>query len=159
MARNVIGERVLGFPREYAADRGVPFNQVRHGQAADCTGLSYSSTKTFSVVATDDRYLDQRQDVVRGAAGRGNQHTVAALPARPVAGGGQRADARRSEVGDPAQIDRQRCYAGTAFDRDLAVQGGCGVGVDVAADDDAAGVRRADRRRIRSRLPADRLPG
>jgi len=33
MARNVIGERVLGFPREYAADRGVPFNQVRHGQA------------------------------------------------------------------------------------------------------------------------------
>ncbi|SPM35743.1 Acyl-CoA dehydrogenase related to the alkylation response protein AidB [Mycobacterium rhizamassiliense] len=32
MARNVIGERVLGFPREYAADRGVPFNQVKHGQ-------------------------------------------------------------------------------------------------------------------------------
>ena len=32
MARNVIGERVLGFPREYAADRGVPFNQVRRGQ-------------------------------------------------------------------------------------------------------------------------------
>ena len=33
MARNVIGERVLNFPREYAGDRGVPFNQVRHGQA------------------------------------------------------------------------------------------------------------------------------
>lgn len=32
MARNVIGERVLGFPREYAADRGVPFNQVHHGR-------------------------------------------------------------------------------------------------------------------------------
>ena len=29
MARNVIGERVLNFPREHAADRGVPFNQVR----------------------------------------------------------------------------------------------------------------------------------
>jgi alkylation response protein AidB-like acyl-CoA dehydrogenase len=33
MARNVIGERVLNFPREHVADRGVPFNQVRHGQA------------------------------------------------------------------------------------------------------------------------------
>ncbi|BBX45609.1 acyl-CoA dehydrogenase family protein [Mycobacterium cookii] len=33
LARNVIGERVLNFPREYAADRGVPFNQVKHGQA------------------------------------------------------------------------------------------------------------------------------
>jgi alkylation response protein AidB-like acyl-CoA dehydrogenase len=32
MARNVIGERVLNFPREYAADRGVPFKQVRHGR-------------------------------------------------------------------------------------------------------------------------------
>jgi alkylation response protein AidB-like acyl-CoA dehydrogenase len=35
MARNVIGERVLNFPREYAADRGVPFNQVRRGKAAE----------------------------------------------------------------------------------------------------------------------------
>jgi alkylation response protein AidB-like acyl-CoA dehydrogenase len=34
MARNVIAERVLGLPREYAADRGVPFNQVRHNRAA-----------------------------------------------------------------------------------------------------------------------------
>ena len=33
MARNVIGERVLNFPREYAADRGVPFNQVRRNSA------------------------------------------------------------------------------------------------------------------------------
>ncbi len=33
MARNVIRERVLGLPREYAADRGVPFNQVRHNKA------------------------------------------------------------------------------------------------------------------------------
>jgi alkylation response protein AidB-like acyl-CoA dehydrogenase len=32
MARNVIGERVLNFPREHAADRGVPFKQVRHNQ-------------------------------------------------------------------------------------------------------------------------------
>jgi len=29
MARNVIAERILGFPREFAADRGVPFNQVK----------------------------------------------------------------------------------------------------------------------------------
>ena len=29
MASNVIAERVLNFPREYAADRGVPFRQVR----------------------------------------------------------------------------------------------------------------------------------
>ena len=35
MARNVIGERVLNFPREYAADRGVPFNQVRHGKSTE----------------------------------------------------------------------------------------------------------------------------
>ncbi len=32
MARNVIGERVLNFPREQAADRGVPFNQVRRNR-------------------------------------------------------------------------------------------------------------------------------
>lgn len=32
MARNVIAERVLGLPREYAADRGVPFNEVRHNK-------------------------------------------------------------------------------------------------------------------------------
>ena len=35
MARNVIGERVLGFPREYAADRGVPFKKVRRGGRGD----------------------------------------------------------------------------------------------------------------------------
>ncbi|OBG39253.1 acyl-CoA dehydrogenase [Mycobacterium alsense] len=35
MARNVIGERVLNFPREYAADRGVPFRQVRRGKAVE----------------------------------------------------------------------------------------------------------------------------
>jgi alkylation response protein AidB-like acyl-CoA dehydrogenase len=29
MARNIISERVLGMPREYAADRDVPFGQVR----------------------------------------------------------------------------------------------------------------------------------
>lgn len=33
MARNVIGERVLNFPREHAADRGVPFNQVQHNRS------------------------------------------------------------------------------------------------------------------------------
>jgi hypothetical protein len=32
MARNVIGERVLNFPREYAADRGMPFNQVKRNK-------------------------------------------------------------------------------------------------------------------------------
>ena len=32
MARDVIGERVLNFPREYAADRGVPFNQVKRNK-------------------------------------------------------------------------------------------------------------------------------
>jgi alkylation response protein AidB-like acyl-CoA dehydrogenase len=29
IARNIIAERVLDFPREHAPDRGVPFNQVR----------------------------------------------------------------------------------------------------------------------------------
>ncbi|PRC43203.1 acyl-CoA dehydrogenase, partial [Mycobacterium sp. ITM-2017-0098] len=33
MARNVIAERILGFPREMAADRGVPFNQVKRGKS------------------------------------------------------------------------------------------------------------------------------
>jgi alkylation response protein AidB-like acyl-CoA dehydrogenase len=33
MARNVIGERVLNFPREYAADRDVPFKQVRRNKS------------------------------------------------------------------------------------------------------------------------------
>jgi alkylation response protein AidB-like acyl-CoA dehydrogenase len=32
MARNIISERVLGMPREFAADRDVPFNQVRQGR-------------------------------------------------------------------------------------------------------------------------------
>ncbi|WP_422747753.1 acyl-CoA dehydrogenase family protein [Mycobacterium sp. WMMD1722] len=33
MARNVIGERILGFPRELAADKGVPFNQVKRNSS------------------------------------------------------------------------------------------------------------------------------
>lgn len=32
MARNVISERLLGMPREYAADRDVPFSQVKQGR-------------------------------------------------------------------------------------------------------------------------------
>jgi alkylation response protein AidB-like acyl-CoA dehydrogenase len=33
MARNIISERVLGMPREYAADRDMPFSQVRQGRS------------------------------------------------------------------------------------------------------------------------------
>ena len=32
MARNVISERLLGMPREYAADRDVPFSEVKQGR-------------------------------------------------------------------------------------------------------------------------------
>jgi alkylation response protein AidB-like acyl-CoA dehydrogenase len=32
MARNIISERILGMPREFAADRDVPFNQVKRGR-------------------------------------------------------------------------------------------------------------------------------
>lgn len=31
MSRNIISERILGMPREFAADRDVPFSQVRQG--------------------------------------------------------------------------------------------------------------------------------
>jgi alkylation response protein AidB-like acyl-CoA dehydrogenase len=33
MARNIISERLLGMPREFAADRDVPFNQVKQGRS------------------------------------------------------------------------------------------------------------------------------
>jgi alkylation response protein AidB-like acyl-CoA dehydrogenase len=33
IARNIIGERILGFPREYAADRGVPFREVKRNRS------------------------------------------------------------------------------------------------------------------------------
>jgi hypothetical protein len=32
MARNIISERMLGMPREDAADRDVPFSQVKRGR-------------------------------------------------------------------------------------------------------------------------------
>jgi alkylation response protein AidB-like acyl-CoA dehydrogenase len=32
MARNIISERILGMPREHAADRDVPFSQVKRGR-------------------------------------------------------------------------------------------------------------------------------
>ncbi len=32
IARNIIGERILGFPREYAADRDVPFKEVKRNR-------------------------------------------------------------------------------------------------------------------------------
>ena len=34
IARNIIAERVLEFPREYAADRGIPFKDVRRNRSA-----------------------------------------------------------------------------------------------------------------------------
>jgi alkylation response protein AidB-like acyl-CoA dehydrogenase len=40
MQRNLISERVLMMPREYAADRGVPFNEVRHNVAPSREGKS-----------------------------------------------------------------------------------------------------------------------
>ena len=33
MQRNIISERVLGMPREYAADKDRPFDEVRHNTA------------------------------------------------------------------------------------------------------------------------------
>ena len=33
MQRNIISERVLGMPREFAADRDKPFDEVRHNRS------------------------------------------------------------------------------------------------------------------------------
>ncbi|MBX5488777.1 MAG: acyl-CoA dehydrogenase family protein [Mycolicibacterium hassiacum] len=33
IARNVISERILGFPREHAADKGIPFKDVKRGRS------------------------------------------------------------------------------------------------------------------------------
>jgi hypothetical protein len=33
VSRNVVSERVLNMPREFAADRDVPFNQVRQSNS------------------------------------------------------------------------------------------------------------------------------
>ena len=38
MQRNIISERLLLMPREYAADRGVPFNEVRHNASPSREG-------------------------------------------------------------------------------------------------------------------------
>ncbi len=38
MQRNIISERVLGMPREFAADRGRPFDEVRHNRAPQRPG-------------------------------------------------------------------------------------------------------------------------
>ena len=35
MQRNIISERLLGMPREFAADRDRPFDEIRHNQPAD----------------------------------------------------------------------------------------------------------------------------
>ena len=32
MQRNIISERVLGMPREFAADRDRPFGEVKHNR-------------------------------------------------------------------------------------------------------------------------------
>ena len=33
--RNIISERILGLPREWAADRGVPYREVRQSSRGD----------------------------------------------------------------------------------------------------------------------------
>ena len=38
MQRNIISERVLGMPREYAADRDRPFDEVRHNRSPQKKG-------------------------------------------------------------------------------------------------------------------------
>jgi hypothetical protein len=32
ISRNILSERLLGMPREYAADKGVPFNEIRRSR-------------------------------------------------------------------------------------------------------------------------------
>jgi alkylation response protein AidB-like acyl-CoA dehydrogenase len=33
IARNIVSERLLGMPREYAPDRDVPFNQIKRSRS------------------------------------------------------------------------------------------------------------------------------
>jgi len=111
-------------PREYVADRGVPFNQVRHGSGP----LSSTPPRTrFVGQSADDRYLDQRQDVVGRAAGG-----ATSTQSPPCRCARSQASVSALMPADPrwvnrAQVDHQRRYAGAAFDGDLAIQRRCGA--------------------------------
>ena len=84
IARNIIGERVLGFPREYAADRGVPFNQVKRNK------LNFPAETVFRQRKFESRACWSRQS-------RRSRTTSAAGPRRAAAGGvSARAKDRRS---------------------------------------------------------------
>ena len=45
MARNIISERILGMPREYAADRGVAFREVRRSTVPSSTPTTERSNE------------------------------------------------------------------------------------------------------------------
>jgi len=110
--RNIIGERVLGLPKEPQVDRDVPFRQIEGRDPArlaraGSAGAIIEPSSLRGVVRVGSREVDH--PVARrpraAAAGRGRE--AGAFLAGPVAGGRPRRPARRLRVDLLRHADRR----------------------------------------------------